>query len=78
MRRSFLVAVIVLTIGSVLAFGDESCAKLAGLKIPGATITSAQSIAAGSFSGPPEPEAGQDNSGLYKSRVRSHCDGHGA
>ena len=56
----------IVLIGSALAFADESCAKLAGLKIPGTTITSAQSVAAGSFVGPPEPEAGQDNSALYK------------
>jgi len=65
MRKSVLLAGIVL-IGSVLAFADESCAKLAGLKISGTTITSAQSVAAGSFAGPPEREAGQDNSALYK------------
>ena len=65
MRKTVLFAGIVL-IGSVLAFADESCAKLAGLKIPGTSISSAQSVAAGSFAGPPEPEAGQDNSALYK------------
>jgi hypothetical protein len=66
MTRSILLAAIVL-IGSVLAFADESCAKLAGLKIPAAIITSAQTVAKGSFVAPPDPEGGRDNSALYKS-----------
>ena len=65
MRRGVLLAGIVL-IGSALAFADEACAKLTALKISGTTITSAQSVAAGNFAGPPEREAGQDNSALYK------------
>ena len=56
----------IVLIGSALAFADESCAKLTALKISGTTITSAQSVAAGSFAGPPERETGQDNSALYK------------
>jgi len=65
MRRGVLLAGIVL-IGSALAFADEACAKLTALKISGTTITSAQSVAAGSFAGPPEAFSGRDLSALYK------------
>ncbi len=50
---------------SVLA--DDSCDRLAGLKVPNAAITLAQTVAAGSFNGPPEPFSGVDVSALYKS-----------
>jgi feruloyl esterase len=49
------------------AFGDESCEKLGAAKIPGATITLAQTVAAGTFAGPPEPFSGLDVSAFYKS-----------
>jgi len=65
MRRSVWLAAIVL-IGSGLASGDESCAKLTGLKIAGTTITLAQSVAAGNFVGPPEAFSGRDLSAFYK------------
>lgn len=55
-----------LLISSVIAFADDSCEKLAGAKIPGATITLAQTVAAGTFAGPPAP-SGADLSALYKS-----------
>jgi len=55
-----------LLVCSVLAFGDDSCAKLAGLKIPEATITLAQMVAAGTFVGPPAPFSGMDVSAFYK------------
>ena len=56
----------VVLIMSALSLGDDSCEKLSGLKIHNATITSAQSVAAGSFVGPPEPFSGRDISALYK------------
>jgi len=48
-------------------FADDACAKLAGLKIPNATVTLAQTQAAGTFVGPPAPFTGADISWLYKS-----------
>lgn len=65
MKRSVWLAAIVL-IGSALGVADDSCAKVAGLQISNTTITSAQSVAAGSFVGPPEPFSGRDLSGFYK------------
>jgi len=50
-----------------MAFGDDSCAKVSAAKIPGATITLAQTVAAGTFVGPPAPFSGVDGSALYKS-----------
>jgi hypothetical protein len=52
---------------SAVALTQESCEKLAGAKIPGTTITLAQTVAAGAFVGPPAPFSGIDVSALYKS-----------
>lgn len=48
------------------AVAVDACEKLALLKIPDTTITSAQNVAAGSFTGPAEPYSGRDISMLYK------------
>jgi len=56
-----------LLVSSAIALADDSCEKLAGAKIPGATITIAQTVAAGTFAGPPAPFTGADMSALYKS-----------
>jgi hypothetical protein len=52
---------------SAIALTQDSCEKLAGEKIPGTTITLAQTVAAGAFVGPPAPFSGLDVSALYKS-----------
>ena len=52
---------------SVFAFADDSCEKVAVAKIAGTTITLAQTVAAGTFAGPPAPFNGVDVSALYKS-----------
>ncbi len=52
---------------SAVAFADDSCEKLAATKIPGATITLAQTVAAGTFVGPPMVFTGQDLTEFYKS-----------
>ena len=67
MKTKHLLLTASLFVSSVLAFGDDSCAKLAGLKIPDATVMLAQTIAAGTFAGPPAPFSGMDVSTLYKS-----------
>ena len=51
---------------SVIAFADDSCEKVAAAKIGGTTITLAQTVAAGTFAGPPAPFSGVDVSALYK------------
>src|SRR5580700_5541412 len=47
------------------AFGQGNCERLSDLKITNTTLT-AQSIAAGTFVGPPAPFSGADLSALYK------------
>jgi Tannase and feruloyl esterase len=51
---------------SVTAFADDSCEKVAAAKISGVTIKLAQTVAAGTFAGPPAPFSGVDVSALYK------------
>ena len=65
-RRIFVSACVVVTACAV-SFAQGACEKLAQLKIPNTTITTAQSVAAGSFVGPPAPFSGVDISALYKS-----------
>lgn len=48
-------------------FAQGACEKLTQLKISSATITTAETVAAGSFVGPPAPFSGADLSALYKS-----------
>jgi feruloyl esterase len=48
------------------AFADDSCEKVAAAKIPGATVTLAQAVAAGAFTGPAEVFSGRDMSAFYK------------
>ena len=50
-----------------VAGAEEPCERLASVKIPDATITLAQMVAAGTFNGPPAPFSGVDISALYKS-----------
>ena len=57
---SFLVA------ASAIAFSQDSCEKLSGAKIPGATVTLAQLVAAGTFAAPPSPFPVPDQSAFYK------------
>ena len=46
---------------------QSACERLAQLQVPNATITLAQTTAAGTFSGPPQVFSGRDLSGFYKS-----------
>jgi feruloyl esterase len=55
-----------LLVFSTAAWPQDSCGKLAAAKIPDATISVAQSVAAGTFVGPPAPFSGADLSALYK------------
>ena len=57
---SFLVA------ASAIAFSQDSCEKLSDTKIPGATVTLAQVVAAGTFVAPPLPFPVPDQSAFYK------------
>jgi feruloyl esterase len=50
-----------------MSFAQGSCEKLAQLNVPNTTITTAQTVAAGTFAGPPAPFSGVDISALYKS-----------
>jgi Tannase and feruloyl esterase len=70
-----------LTFGFVLAFllafgvivhAEDACGKVAGTAIPGATITFAQTVAAGTFAGPPAAFTGRDLTALYKN-VPAFC-----
>lgn len=65
MRRTVSIGAIVLVV-SALSFADDSCEKLRGLSVPNASITSAQSVPAGTFVGPPEPFSGHDITAFYK------------
>lgn len=67
MRTRLFAVTIALVACSRIASADDSCEKLASLKIQNTTITLAQTEAAGTFVGPPAPFTGGDLSPLYKS-----------
>ena len=52
---------------SLAASAEDACEKLGAAKIPNTTITLSQTVAAGTFNGPPAPFSGMDISALYKS-----------
>ena len=60
------VACVVLFSG-VASLAQDACERLAAAKIPNTTISVAQTVAAGTFNGPPAPFSGVDLSSLYKS-----------
>ena len=66
LRCEWTVACILLFSSSAV-FADDACDHLSTVKIPNATITTAEQVAAGSFNGPPAPFSGVDISALYKS-----------
>jgi len=49
------------------AYAQDACERLTAAKIPNTTITLAQTVAAGTFNGPPAPKSGSGLSLLYKS-----------
>lgn len=61
MKPAFLLVLL----GSTFALADN-CDRLSTLKIPNATVTLAQDVAAGTFKGQPAPFSGADLSALYK------------
>lgn len=65
--RKTVVSVLIVLMGNAFAFAQGACEKLARLKIADTTITLAQTVAAGTFVGPPAPFSGVDISALYKS-----------
>lgn len=57
----------ILLFASAAAVADDACEHLSATKIPNTTITLAQTVAGGTFNGPPAPFSGADLSPLYKS-----------
>jgi len=43
----------------IAARAQDACQRLSAAKVPNATITLAQTVAAGTFNGPPAPFSGQ-------------------
>ncbi|MFZ0804711.1 MAG: tannase/feruloyl esterase family alpha/beta hydrolase [Candidatus Sulfotelmatobacter sp.] len=57
----------ILLLSSAAAYAQDACERLTAAKIPDTTITLAQTVAAGTFNGPPAPKSGGGLSLLYKS-----------
>jgi hypothetical protein len=65
LHLSYSLVFFLLAAGTV-AFSQDSCEKLAGLKIPGATITLAKTVPVGTFVAPPLPFPVPDQTAFYK------------
>jgi len=61
------VLVVVTCLALLQADAQDACERLTAAKIPNTTITLAQTVAAGTFNGPPAPKSGGELSLLYKS-----------
>jgi feruloyl esterase len=61
-----LVLASILLASSAVAYAEDSCGQLSATKISGATIALTQTVAAGTFVGPPNPFSGADASQFYK------------
>ena len=59
--------VCVVIFSGIAAWAQDACERLSGAKISNTTITLAQTVAAGTFNGPPAPFSGVDITALYKS-----------
>ena len=57
----------ILLLFSAPAYAQDACERLTAAKIPNTTITLAQTVAAGTFNGPPAPKSGSELSLFYKS-----------
>jgi hypothetical protein len=66
-RSSRWAVAFLLLFSSVAAYAQDACARLTAAKIPNTTITLAQTVAAGTFDGPPAAFSGTDLTPLYKS-----------
>src|SRR5690348_8056758 len=65
LRHSVVLTCVLLALGTI-TWSQDNCEKLGAAKIPGATITLAQTVAAGTFVGPPAPFTQRDLSAFYK------------
>ena len=66
-RASRWAVAFILLFSGAPAHAQDACERLTAAKIPNATITLAQTVAAGAFNGPPDPFSDADLSPLYKS-----------
>ncbi len=75
MERCFRLASLLaafLLAASAGARAQKSCAEIMAVKVSGATIILAESVAAGSFAGPPTPNGSRDLTAPYKN-VPAFC-----
>jgi len=71
-RGSLVLAALMLAASAAAAVGEDSCGKLMGLAVSGAKITFAQTVEAGTFAGPRNPNSGRDLTAPYKN-VPAFC-----
>src|SRR5215469_14413087 len=66
-RPSRCAVAFILLLSGAPAYAQDACERLTATKIPNTTITLAQTVAAGTFNGPPAPKSGTELALLYKS-----------
>ncbi len=71
-RPTLGIILAILPIFGVMTHAEDTCGKLAATAIAGATITFAQTVAAGTFAGPPAAFTGRDLTAFYKN-VPAFC-----
>src|SRR5579863_5837563 len=69
---TFVLVATFLLAANAIAVAEDSCEQLITIGIPGAKVTFAQTVAAGTFAGPPSPISGRDLTAPYKN-VPAFC-----
>src|SRR5215467_860924 len=65
-RPSRWAVAFILLLSGAQAYAQDACQRLAAAKVPETTITLAQTVAAGTFNGPPAPKSGSELDLFYK------------
>src|SRR5215469_10202950 len=66
-RPSRWAVAFILLLSGAPDYAQNACERLTAAKIPNTSITLAQTVAAGTFNGPPAPKSGSELSLLYRS-----------
>jgi feruloyl esterase len=74
-RSSRWAVAFILLLSGALAYAqnEDACERLAAAKIPNTTITLAQTVAAGTFNGPPTPKSADSGLALFYKSLPAFC-----
>src|SRR5215472_17816215 len=72
-RPSRWAVAFMLLLSGAMAYAQDACERLTAAKIPNTTITLAQTVAAGTFNGPPTPRSAESGLALLYKSLPAFC-----